>query len=136
MILLAEAERAKEVAKILDTFRGSDPNNQRAIETTIVRLDDLSLVLRDLDRQIEVRDGVVSKIAADDLELLQHSVAYTLGDIWMILGDMPDECIGHDYRAAWKDIVANCRSAGNQSIHMRIDTYAVFAAALCRLLRG
>ena len=135
MILLAEAERAKEIANILESFRGSDPDNQRTVETTIDRLHDLSMVLRDLDRFIEAQDGVVSRIFADDLELLQHSVAYTLGDLWTILGDMPDQCIGHDYRATWKKIAAHCRNARKESLHMRIETYTVFAAALCRILR-
>ena len=135
MILLAEAERAKEISKILDTFRGYDPDNRRTIEATIDRLDDLSAVLRDLDRLIEAQDGLVSSMFADDLEMLQHSVAYTLGDLWTILGAMPDQSIGHDYRTTWKDIAIHCRSARKESLPMRIETYALFAAALCKVLK-
>lgn len=78
MILLAEAERAKEIVQILETFRGyHDDPERRSIESTIDRLQDLRTISRDLDSLIEARDGVVSRIFADDLELLQHSVAYT-----------------------------------------------------------
>ena len=135
MILLAEAERAKEIAKIIDTFRNHDRDNRKTIEATIDRLNDLSAVVQNLDRLIDAQDGLVSSMFADDLELLQHSVAYTLGDLWTILGNMPDQCIGHDYRDTWKEISIYCRSARTESLPMRIETYALFAAALCRVLK-
>ncbi|RMZ76062.1 hypothetical protein DV737_g5008, partial [Chaetothyriales sp. CBS 132003] len=135
MILLAEATRAKEIASILDGFRDYETNNRRAIDTTVTNLEDLSNVLRDLDSYIDARGGLLSPKFAADLELLQHSVAYTLGDLWAILGSMPDECIAIDYRDTWKNIVAHTESAGRQSLHRRIETYTFFATALCRELR-
>ena len=79
MIILAEAERAKDISTILRKFCEYDPDN--TIPAAIDQLKDLSQVLRELARLIEAKDGVVSRIVADDLELLQHSAAYTLQDI-------------------------------------------------------
>jgi GAF domain-containing protein len=134
MIILAAAERAKEVASILGKFREYDPDN--TIPAAIAQLQDLSQVLRELARLIEAKDGLVSRIVADDLELLQHSVAYTLQDIWTIIGRLPGLAIGHDYCEAWKAIVIHCRNTRRQSLPMRLETYCVFAAAIRRHLRG
>lgn len=134
MIIFAEAERAKDIAKILGKFREYDADT--TISASISRLDDLSQVLFELARLIDARDGVVSRIDADDLELLQHSVAYTLGDLWTIIGRLPAQAIGHDYRDAWKQICLHCRSTKRQSLPMRIETYSLFAAAICKHLRG
>ena len=133
MIVLQEAERAKDIANILGRFRDydQDPN----ISGAVSHLKDLSQVLRELARLIEAKDGLVSRIVADDLELLQHSVAYTLADIWTIIGLMPDQAIGHDYRDAWKRICLHCRNTRKQSLSMRIETYCLFAAAISRHLR-
>lgn len=133
MIILAEAERAKDIAIALGRFRDYDPDN--TIPNSINQLKDLSQVLRELARLIEVKDGVVSRIVADDLELLQHSVAYTLQDLWTVIGRLPDHAIGHDYRDAWKQICLHCRNTRKQSLPMRIETYCLFAAAICRHLR-
>lgn len=133
MILLAAAERAKDISSALGKFREYDPDN--TITSAISHLKDLTQVLRELARLIEVKDGVVSRIVADDLELLQHSVAYTLEDIWTIIGRLPDQAIGHDYRDAWKTICIHCRNTKRQSLPMRIETYCLFAAAICRHLR-
>ena len=134
MILLAEAERAKDIANVLEKFRDYDPD--RAIDSTINKIRDLTPVLRELAANIERQDGVVSRGFADDLELLQHSVAYTLQDIWTILGRMPSHHISHDYRDAWKQIQLHSRATRTQSLAMRIETYCLFAAALRRHLRG
>lgn len=133
MIVLQEAERAKDIANILGRFRDydQDPN----ISGAVSHLKDLSQVLRELARLIEAKDGLVSRIVADDLELLQHSVAYTLADIWTIIGRLPDQAIGHDYRDAWKQICIHCRNTRRQSLPMRIETYCLFAAAISRHLR-
>ncbi|RMD40095.1 hypothetical protein DV735_g5035, partial [Chaetothyriales sp. CBS 134920] len=137
MILQAEATRAKEIASILDTFSDYVAEHRKAIDHTADNLETLSFALSELDRQLStLDDGVPSRKFADDLELLQHSVAYTFGDLWTILGDMPDECIGIDYRKAWKAIVSHTDSARRESLHMRIEAYSLFTSALCRMLRG
>lgn len=133
MILLAEAERAKDISSALGKFREYDPDN--TIPFAISNLKDLTHVLRELARLVEFKDGVVSRIVADDLELLQHSVAYTLEDVWTIIGRLPAQAIGHDYRDAWKAICIHCRNTRKQSLHMRIETYCLFAAAICKHLR-
>ncbi|RMZ81754.1 hypothetical protein DV738_g1980, partial [Chaetothyriales sp. CBS 135597] len=137
MILQAEAARAKEIASIFDSFRDYVPEHRTAIDHAADNLEALATILSELDRYLGTLDDVVpSRTLADDLELLQHSVAYTFGDLWTILGDMPDECIGIDYRNAWKTIVSHTESARKESLHMRIEAYVRFAAALCRMLRG
>lgn len=136
MILLAAAARSSEICDILELFRSQIPTDRRAIDSTINNLRDLIPVLRELARDIESRDGVVSRVFADDLELLQHSVAYTLQDIWTILGRMPSQRISHDYHDAWKEILAHNRATRPQSLPMRIETYSLFAATLRRQLRG
>lgn len=133
MILLAEAERAKDIASVLGKFREYDPDN--TIPSAITQLKDLSQVLRELAGLVEASNGVVSRITADDLELLQHSVAYTLEDLWTIIGRLPVQAIGHDYRDAWKAICIHCRNTRKQSLPMRIETYCLFAVAICRQLR-
>ncbi len=136
MLILQEAERAKEIAKILSTsLIYSNPESRTAIETTINRLDELSLIFRDLDMLLEHQDGITSRTFADDLELLQNSVSCTLGDLWTILGALPDQTISHDYRATWKEIVAHYRNTRNESLHMTIEIYNSFALALCKILR-
>ena len=133
MIILQEAERAKDIANILGKFRDYDPDANITSATSQLR--DLSQVLRKLAQLVEDKDGVVARIDADDLELLQHSVAYTIEDIWTIIGRLPDQAIGHDYRDAWKQICIHCRNTRKQSLPMRLETYCLFAAAICRNLR-
>lgn len=133
MILLAAAERAKDISNALGKFREYDPDN--TIPSAISQLKDLTHVLRELARLVELKDGLVSRNDADDLELLQHSVAYTLEDIWIIIGRLPDHAIGHDYRDAWKAICIHCRNTRKQSLPMRIETYCLFAAAICKHLK-
>ena len=134
MILLAAAERAKDISQILGKIR--DYDRDESIDAATRQLANLHYQLCELDQSIVARHGVVKNaIFADDLELLQHSVAYTLQDIWTILGRMPDQAIGHDYRQAWKDISFHCRTSRKQSLPVRLEMYSLFAAALVRQLR-
>ena len=133
MILLPEADRAKDIAAILERFRNYDRDN--GITDAIGYLNDLRHFLRDLDRSIVARNGVIDNVdLIDDLELLQHSVAYTLQDVWAILGQMPDQPIGHDCRAAWREIERHCKSSRQQSLVGRLKMYNLFASALLRQL--
>lgn len=134
MILLAEAERARDITSILDLFR-KNIDRDESVADAIDELKNLRYLLQDLDRSIVARNGVVNNVELfDDLELLQHSVAYTLQDVWTILGQMPDQAIGHDYRAAWKSIQKHCSSSRQQSLARRLNMYNLFARALVRQL--
>lgn len=134
MILLAEAERARDITSILDLFRKSIDRDE-SITDAINELKNLRYLLQELDGSIIARNGVVNNVELfDDLELLQHSVAYTLQDVWTILGQMPDQAIGHDYRAAWKSIQRHCSSSLQQSLAKRLHMYNLFARALVRQL--
>ena len=133
MILLAEAERARDIASIFELFRRYDRDEH--IADAVGELNDLQSNLRDLDRSILARNGVVDNGELfGDLELLQHSVAYTLQDVWTILGQMPDQAIGHDYRAAWKMIQKHCTSSRQYDLAKRLNIYNLFARALVRQL--
>lgn len=133
MILLPAAERAEDIASIFELFRRHDRDEQ--IADAASELKTLSSRLRDLDRSIAARNGVVDSIELiDDLELLQHSLAYTLQDVWTILGQMPDQAIGHDYRTAWKTIQKHCTTGRQQSFAKRLGMYSLFALALVRQL--
>jgi hypothetical protein len=134
MILLAEAERAKDIAAAFDAFRRYDGNEE--IVTAIELLGHLRHNLRELDRGITARRGVVNNTELfDDLELLQHSVAYTLQDVWLLLGMMlPEQAISHDYRAAWKEIQRHCSSSSSRGLCQRLDMYILFCRALIRQL--
>jgi hypothetical protein len=133
MILLAEAGRAKEIAQALGPFQEYERDPR--IGDTIAELDDLRHHLRELSASLDDRRRYVDTLFRDDVELLQHSVAYTLGDVWTILGQMPQEPIGHDYRLAWKDISRHCQySSRSQSLPDRLHTYNNFAMALVRKL--
>jgi hypothetical protein len=134
MILLAEAERARDISAILDRFRRSIDRDENVAETA-EELTNLSHLLQNLDRSIIARNGVINNVELfDDLELLQHSVAYTLQDVWTILGQMPDQAIGHDYRMAWKSIQRHCSTAQHPSLARRLKTYNLFARALVKRL--
>lgn len=131
MILLAEAERARDITSILDSFRKFD--RDESIADAVDELKNLRYLLQDLDKSIIARKGVVNNVELfDDLELLQHSVAYTLQDVWAILGQLPDQAIGHDYRSTWKSIQKHCASSRQQSLPKRLNMYNLFARALVR----
>jgi hypothetical protein len=134
MILLAEAERAKDIAAAFDAFRRYDGNEE--IVTAIELLGHLRHNLRELDRGITARRGIVNNTELfDDLELLQHSVAYTLQDVWLLLGMMlPEQAISHDYRAAWKEIQRHCSGSSSRGLCQRLDMYFLFCRALIRQL--
>ena len=131
MILLAEAGRAKDIANALGPFQ--DYEGDRKVGDTIAELDDLRHNLRELKRSIDDRGRNVDSLFKDDVELLQHSVAYTLGDVWAILGSMPEQPIGHDYYRAWKDISKHTQySSRSQSLPDRLHKYNLFSMALVR----
>lgn len=134
MILLAAAGRAKDIATALGAFLGHfDRDREKDISDTIAELDELRHSLRELHRPLDDRRRYVDGLFRDDVELLQHSVAYTLGDVWTMLGRIPTQPIGHDYRMAWKDISRHCQySSRTKSLPDRLHQYNMFAMALTR----
>ena len=106
MFITAAARRATEIAVVLQKFRKytTDSTTDTEVAASIARLNDLSQVLRQLARLIDAGDGLVARVDTDDLELLQHNVAYTLGDIWTIFGQLSEEANLSDYQVAWRQI--------------------------------
>lgn len=135
LILDGEAGRAQDISDILSTIRNSDKDNVQDLTLSITKLNNLSWALRELAGQIDAANGKVSRSFADDLELLQDSVALTLQDVWTILGKIPKNPTGGDYRRAWKDVVRYCTEMGRQSLHLRLETYQLFIYGLCKVLK-
>ncbi|EXJ88007.1 hypothetical protein A1O1_04934 [Capronia coronata CBS 617.96] len=135
LILREEAGRAQEIADILSVVRKFDQDHVQEITLAITRLNDLSWALGELDIQIDAVRDIITRPVADDLGLAQNSVAFTLQDIWTILGKIPLDPIRADYQDAWKDITRYCFAMGNQTLPMRLETYRLFVCALCRVLR-
>lgn len=135
LLLREEARRALEIADILSIIRNYDPDQEREITLAITWLNNLSWELRGLDVQIEAARGVISRSVADDLELVQTSVAFTLGDVWTILGKIPLNPTRAAYQDAWREISRYCLDMGKQALHMRLETYQLFLSALSRMVR-
>ncbi|KAL2410476.1 hypothetical protein ABEF95_001759 [Exophiala dermatitidis] len=136
LLLREEARRALEIADILSIIRNYDPDQEQEITLAITWLNNLSWELRGLDVQIEAARGVISRSVADDLELVQTSVAFTLGDVWTILGKIPLNPTRAAYQDAWREINRYCLDMGKQALHMRLETYQLFLSALCRMVRS
>ena len=135
LILGEEAGRAQDISDILSAVRNNDLEHVQEITLSITGLNNLSWALRELTGQIEAAKGRVSRSFADDLGLIQNSVAFTLQDVWTILGKMPRNPTPQDYRRAWKDVVGYCSGMGKQSLHLRLETYKLFIYALCKVLK-
>jgi hypothetical protein len=135
LILDGEAARAQDISDILSLIRVNDQTNIQDLTLSITRLNNLSWALRELAGQIDLAKGKVSRSFADDLTLLQDSVAFTLQDVWTILGKIPKNATGGDYRRAWKDVVRYCAEMGRQSLHLRLETYQLFIYGLCKVLK-
>jgi len=135
LILDGEAGRAQDISDIFSLIRNSDKDNIQDLTLSITGLNNLSWALRELGSQIDAVQGRVSRSFADDLGLLQNSVAFTLQDVWTILGKIPKNPTGEDYRKAWKEVVIYCSEMGKQSLHLRLETYQLFIYGLCKALK-
>ncbi|KEF60880.1 uncharacterized protein A1O9_02442 [Exophiala aquamarina CBS 119918] len=135
LILDGEAGRAQDISDILSQIRNFDKDNVQDLTLSITGLNNLSWALRELAAQIDAVQGKVSRSFADDLGLLQNSVAFTLQDVWTILGKIPKSRTGGDYRRAWKEVVRYCAEMGKQSLHLRLETYQLFIYGLCKALK-
>ena len=135
LLLGGEAGRAQDIADILSTVRNNDQDHVQEITLAITGLNNLSWALRELSDQIDAIQGVITRSFADDLDLLQNSVAFTLQDVWTILGKLPRVPTIADYQNSWKEICRYCLDMGKQSLHMRLETYQLFLYALCKVLK-
>jgi hypothetical protein len=135
LLLEKEAERAREIASILDEVRRNDQDNLQDITLAITGLNDLSWALGELSDQIGAVKNVISRAFADDLKLVQDSVAFTLQDIWTILGKVPRNPVAYDYRKAWKEVSRYGRDMSKHSLRMRLDAYNLFLFGLCKVLK-
>lgn len=135
LILGEEAGKAQDISDILSVIRGHDEDHVQDITLSITALNNLSWALRELKGQIDAADRKISRSFANDLDLLQSTVALTLEDVWTILGKIPREPIGTDYRRAWKEVCRFCVEMGKQSLHVRIDGYQLFIYGLCKVLK-
>jgi len=135
LLLTQEADRAQDIADILGTVRAHDTGHVQDITLAISGLNSLCWALRDLNDQITDKEGRVLLSFVRDLQLLQDSVAYTLQDVWTILGKIPSDPFPIHYREAWKEICQYCITVGRQSLHMRLENYKLFVYALCKVLQ-
>ncbi|OCT46958.1 hypothetical protein CLCR_02378 [Cladophialophora carrionii] len=135
LLLREEAGRAQDISEILNTIRNNDLEDEQDITLAITGLNGLSWALRELNKQIDAVNGRLSKTFANDLKLLQQSVAFTLQDVWTILGRLPRVAIAADYQDAWKELVRYCTNMGKQTLDMRLKTYELFTCSLCKVLQ-
>ncbi|KIW37552.1 uncharacterized protein PV06_10199 [Exophiala oligosperma] len=135
LLLAEEAGRALDIAEILSSLRKFDQDHLQPITLAITGLNDLSWALRELNDQIDLAGGEVTRVFATDLTLLQHSVAFTLQDVWHILGKIRPDATKLDYRNAWKEVTRYCHTMGKQTFDMRLSTYKLFTFGLCRVLK-
>nr|KAK5439015.1 hypothetical protein LTR18_008451 [Exophiala xenobiotica] len=136
LLLAEEAGRALDIAEILSTVRKFDQDHVQPFTLAITGLNDLSWALRDLNHQIDLAGSAVTRSFAGDLGLLQNSVAFTLQDVWHILGKIPPDAPRIDYRNAWKEVTRYCHGMGKQTLDMRLSTYKLFTFGLCRVLKS
>lgn len=135
LLLREEAGRAQDIAEILNTLRNNDQDHEQDITLVISGLNGLSWALRELNSQIDAVNGRVHKTLANDLKLLQNSVAFIFQDVWTILGRLPRVATPADYQRAWKGIIRYCTNLGKQTLDMRLKTYELFAYSLCKVLQ-
>ena len=135
LLLRQEAGRAQDISEILNTIRNNDPDNEQDITLAITGLNSLSWALRELNQQIDAVYGRLSKTFANDLKLLQNSVAFTFQDVWTILGRLPRVAIAADYQDTWNEVSRYCMTVGKQALDMRLKTYELFTYSLCKVLQ-
>ncbi|KAK4939104.1 hypothetical protein LTR10_020590 [Elasticomyces elasticus] len=134
LLLRQEADRAKDIAECLNTVRDYDKDHVQDLTVTIQRLNALSWALRELDHRIGAVGGRLNKGFIDDLRLLQLSVAFTLQDVWTILGKIPRHAVKIDYLTAWWEVGRYCHDMGKRTLTMRLNIYELFAYGLCKIL--
>lgn len=133
MNLLACAKRVLDIAIILRGFRPRVPDQRSRIAILEESCGDLVNSLQQLQAAIDKRDDVVTRPLADDLQLLQDSMAYLMGDIWTILQSMPKQSYSSDYVKAWKTIDTSVVYR-HYRVTVIISCYVDFAKDLCRNL--
>lgn len=135
LLLRQEADRARDIANVLSGVRNYVKEHLQDLTLAIAELNQLSCAVDDLDDQIHAAGGRLDGLFVEDLRLLQDSVAFTLKDVWTILGKIPQPALKVDYSTAWRNVVRYCQGMGNQSLTMRLKTYKLFACGLCKVLR-
>lgn len=139
MILVDEAQRAVAIADALSRFRDAlAEQHADDLSFTIGELNKLDYSLRQIDKLLVSSDGHTIGFIKDDLNLVHESITYTLEDVWEILGRTGNG--NHNpsasaYRQTWKEISLHCRTHGRQNLGHRIETYRLFVAELCTILK-
>ncbi|KAI1617192.1 hypothetical protein EDD36DRAFT_157139 [Exophiala viscosa] len=115
---------------ILTNIKRYDREHVQEISLALEELHLLSWTFRKLDNQIRAPGCRLGTTFSRDLRLLQLSAAFTLQDVWTILGKIPEVAIDIDYLTAWQNVRLYCRHMGEQNLFTILKTYKHFAYGL------
>ena len=139
MTLIAEAEKAADIADALGKFKVAVTDAATEITALVSELYAVGSILRDTDTAIKSPEyGRNIRLIEDDLDLARTSLAFTLEDIFRILGGIgagAKDLTTAAYRQTWEEICTHFRHEGRQSLCARLEMYRRFLLELCKILR-
>lgn len=134
MSLVAEAEKAEDIAAGFSKFLSALPDQATEVTALISELYAISSALRDLDTTVQSREyGLNVPLIEKDLELVRLSLAYTLKDVFDKFGDVdtgPNLPTIGAYRQIWKDIWIHFKTERRGTLCERLENYRRFILEL------
>jgi hypothetical protein len=139
MTLIADAERAEDIADALSKFKVPVPDQGPEITASISELYAIGSALRDIDTALNSDEyGRNYRLIEKDLDLACSSLNTTIEDIFRILGDIGNGApILNDgmYRQTWKEIVLFFMQNGRISLRTRLEKYKRFIVELAGIVK-
>ena len=139
MTLIAEAEKAEDIADAFGKFKVAVDNQAAEVTALVSELYAVGTALRDVNTAICSSEyGRSLRLVEDDLDLVRSSLTYTLDDVFRILGEIGNgarDLKPTAYRQTWKDICFHFQLDGRPGLGSRLQTYRLFILQLINIMR-
>ena len=139
MTLIADAEKAEDIAAALSKFTTHVPDQAPDITASISELYAIGSLLRDIDRALNSAEYNRNfPLIEKDLELVRSSLDVTVEDFFDRLGYIGNGSTVLNagmYRQSWKDITLFFIQNGRTTLRMRLEMYRRFIAELASIMK-
>jgi hypothetical protein len=139
MTLIADAERAEDIADAFSKFKTAVPDHAPDITASISELYAIGSGLRDIDKALNTAEYSRNfLLIEEDLDLVCSSLNDTVEEIFLILGDIGNGSrvlnVGM-YRQTWKDIALYFRQSTPSTLRMRLEMYRRIIVDLASIVK-
>ena len=139
MTLIAEAEKAEDIADALAKFKVAVDDHATVITALVSELYAVGSALREIDTAVYSPEyGNNLNLIEADLDNVRRSLEYTLDDVFRILGRIGQgaEILSSSaYRLTWKEIARHFESDARGGLLNRVEVYRQFLILLCNRIR-